>query len=142
MKILVGDCRGHKQIAILKEHGWGRMFALVKPTPFEGECFGFDNLAYVYFMQGKSFDSDAYRRRLEVAQNVEAVPYIAIPPDIVAGGKRSLDFSWEWMAGRELARQLALVSRSAGRDEAARRRGIYSRRICWAISLCQSETIN
>lgn len=69
--------------------------------PFPNEPWGFDNCAFLHWRRGERFNDDAYRSRLDIAYKV-GLPYIAIVPDEVAGGKASLERSWSWMAGRDL----------------------------------------
>lgn len=64
--------------------------------PYTGEPWAFDNGAYGDFLRGKQFDEDAFLRRLEKAYRL-GCPYMAVAPDIVAGGLRSLEFSLRWL---------------------------------------------
>lgn len=97
MRVLVGETASAVNIAALAELGWGRMFVTRRPRLFPFEQWGFDNGAFVAFCQGKPFPEAQFRRRLEVAHATAAHdPYLAVTPDIVAGGVRSLDFSEEW----------------------------------------------
>ena len=66
-----------------------------KPTPYEGEPWGFDNGAFRDWKNGNVFDESAFMKRFERAYSV-GVPYMAIVPDIVGEGKRSLEFSQQW----------------------------------------------
>lgn len=77
------------------------MFATAPPSPFQGEEWGFDNGAFDAYSHNKPFDTDRFLRRLEVAQQC-GTPLVAVTPDIVAAGTRSLEFSWEWMASKLL----------------------------------------
>lgn len=95
MQILTGDTRSHTNVNLLMQHGWGRMYQESAPKPFPGEPWGFDNCAFLYYRRGTEFDADAYCRRLDLAMQV-GTPYIAVVPDVVAGGTASLDFSWDW----------------------------------------------
>jgi len=96
-KVLIGDTRSFKNIARLKELGWGRMFAGVKPTPFEGEPWGFDNGAYKNWTDGMPFDEARFLYRLWQAVAYAGKPYLAVVPDIVAAGCSSLEFSLGWI---------------------------------------------
>jgi hypothetical protein len=71
------------------------MFQESKITPFTNEPWGFDNCAFLHWRRGVPFDSNGYRRRLDAAITV-GTPYLAVVPDIVAGGVESLEFSWQW----------------------------------------------
>jgi len=94
-QVLIGDTRSLKYVARLKELGWGRMFAGVKPTPWEGEPWGFDNGAYKNWTDGMPFDVQRFEYRLAQAQEI-GTPYFAVVPDIVASGCSSLVFSLKW----------------------------------------------
>lgn len=97
MKILLGDTRSKKNLAFLREHGWGRMFATVKPTPQDFEPWGFDNGAFVAWMCGEEFPEQEFLSRLDLALKVNSDPILAVCPDIVAGGMQSLEFSVKWL---------------------------------------------
>lgn len=95
MLVLFGDTNSTRIIELLARLKWGRMFASRRPRPFKGERWGFDNGAFDAWRRGVSFDVDLFLRRLEIAQAI-GIPTVSIVPDIVAGGRKSLDFSWEW----------------------------------------------
>lgn len=67
-----------------------------KPTPYEGELWGFDNGAYHYFLHGQLLDENVFLKRLDLAYQLD-IPYIAITPDIVCGGLKSLEYSLSWL---------------------------------------------
>ena len=75
------------------------MFISIPIKPYEGEPWGFDNGAFGDFLKGKEFDRDRYLKNLEkairIAENYHP-PYLAVLPDIVAGGMKSLEFSLRW----------------------------------------------
>jgi hypothetical protein len=97
-QVLIGDTRSLKNISRLKELGWGRMFAGVKPTPYEGEPWGFDNGAFYNWQHGEAFDEARFLYRTwQAAAYVLGNPYLAVVPDIVAGGCSSLAFSLKWI---------------------------------------------
>lgn len=96
MNVLVGETRSRKNVAMIQELGWGRMFVVQRPTPEPFEPWGFDNGAFVAFCQGKNFPEYDFLRRLEQARDDVETPYLAVTPDIVAGGCTSLQFSAEW----------------------------------------------
>ena len=96
MKVLVGETRSRKNIAALQELGWGRMFTVRPPTPYPYEPWGFDNGAFPAWLHGKNFPEYEFLKRLETAQDAPCDPYLAVVPDIVAGGLKSLQFSLEW----------------------------------------------
>lgn len=78
------------------------MFVVRRPSPFPFEAWGFDNGAFVAFCKGLPFPESDFMRRLEQAQSVNSDPYMAVCPDIVAGGCTSLQFSASWMLSRKL----------------------------------------
>ncbi len=96
MTILVGDTRSRRILQKLQAKRWGRMWIDQIPRPYVGEPWGFDNGAFRNWRHGVSFDDSAYMRRLEKAYRV-GIPYIAIVPDLVAQGLRSLDFSCQYL---------------------------------------------
>ena len=86
----------------LRRRNFGRMWARDKvkfETPHE--FCAFDNGAWSDYTQGRVFDGDRFRRRLD--QLFEAVEgnfrrvLFGIAPDIVAGGMRSYEMSLKWM---------------------------------------------
>ena len=96
--VLVGETRSARNLATLAALDWGRMFVTERPTPFAGEKWGFDNGAFGAYCRGLAFPRAAFLRRLEAAELVAAGPYLAVAPDRVAGGLRSLEFSEWWMS--------------------------------------------
>jgi len=98
-QVLIGDTRSLKNIARLKELGWGRMFAGVTPTPYEGEPWGFDNGAFYNWQHGMPFDDQRFTYRIAAVllKVVPPLPYFAVVPDIVAAGCSSLAFSLKWV---------------------------------------------
>jgi hypothetical protein len=95
--ILVGDCRGQKTVDLLRKHDIGRMVLNRSISLYDEEKWGFDNGAYTDWTKGKSFDETRFLRSLEMAQSL-GTPYLAVVPDIVAGGNNSLDFSMSWLS--------------------------------------------
>jgi hypothetical protein len=94
--VLLGETRSLRNIELLRSKGWGRMFVVNRPTPYEGEPWGFDNGAFVCWQKQVPWDARDFQRRLDDAI-VLPRPYIAVTPDIVAGGLHSLDFSLRWL---------------------------------------------
>lgn len=94
--VILGETHGANFVATIRRLGWGRMWLTKKPVPYEDEPWAFDNGAYSAWTHGRSFDSDTFQRRLEQAVKV-GVPRVAVAPDIVAAGARSLEFSVEWL---------------------------------------------
>jgi len=97
VKVLLGDTRSKRNLAFLHKHGWGRMFATVRPTPERFEPWGFDNGAFVAWTKGLQFPESSFLKRLDEALKVASDPILAVCPDIVAGGMRSLEFSVSWL---------------------------------------------
>ena len=81
----------------MKQHGIGRIWSTKKPCLYPGERWAFDNGAWSAYTSGTAFDDSAFNRRVAVACNLESDPYMAVCPDIVAGGLKSLDFSMAWI---------------------------------------------
>ena len=96
MQIFVGETRDTAYKEELKKWNWGRMWTDGTPKLFDGEIWGFDNGAYGCFVRGRVFDDNLFKRRLDRAFDV-GIPYLAVCPDIVAGGKKSLEFSLSWL---------------------------------------------
>ncbi len=100
MRILLGDTRSRRNQELFQVNGWGRMFASDRPFPpffYPSEVWGFDNGAFVAWTRGNQFPEGVFLRRLDAALRVETGPAVAVCPDIVAGGLRSLEFSVNWL---------------------------------------------
>ena len=72
------------------------MFVARNATPFDNEPWGLDNGAFSAWKRGEQFPADAFLRRVDFAHARGLSPYLAVCPDIVAGGMRSLEFSLGW----------------------------------------------
>lgn len=92
---ITGDTRSRTLVSLLKENGIGRMVVGTAIKPYRYEPWAFDNGAYTDWTQGREFDSNAYLRRLELAERIGA-PLFGVVPDKVAGGLESLERSLEW----------------------------------------------
>ena len=69
-----------------------------------------DNGAYRCWEQGYPFREDAFLRTMDKCYELGIKLDFIVCPDIVAGGKKSLDFSMEWARGRlSTAPNLALA---------------------------------
>lgn len=98
MKVFVGETRDQAYIARMKMLGWGRMWTVAKVALYPGEDWAFDNGAYAWFTQGVDFKEDVFKRRVDALVDRQLpAPYLAVLPDIVGGGVRSLDFSMSWL---------------------------------------------
>lgn len=96
MKVLVGENPSRRMRERAREYGWGQMYVYREPRPYEGEPWGFDNGAYLDWRRGREFDRERYLRDLGRAMGIGR-PYLAVAPDIVAGGMGSLEFSVAWL---------------------------------------------
>ena len=105
MKIFTGDSAGRKTLKVLKENAIGRFFIERPRTLYEGEEWGFDNCAFAWWQAGKSFDEDKFMQRLEKFYKKLPPPYLAVLPDIVAGGDASWDFSMKWLNSGKLPKE-------------------------------------
>jgi hypothetical protein len=100
--VLVGDTRSKTNLEILQANDWGRMVVTKRPAPYPFEKWGFDNGVFAAWLKGLPFPETDFLRRLEVAEKVNSEPYIAVTPDIVAGGCMSLQFSTSWRMSHRL----------------------------------------
>lgn len=98
MQVFLGETRSHRNLQLISQHGWGRIFLKARPTPQPFEPWAFDNGAFVAWNKGLPFPEDEFQRRLDVAYGCNSYPSVAVCPDIVAGGLRSLEFSVKWKA--------------------------------------------
>lgn len=94
--VLVGDTRARRLVVRLRQLGWGRMCVRDTPAPYDGEPWGFDNGAFTCWRACVPFDGDGFLRRLDRAHTAGR-PLVAVTPDIVAAGLRSLEFSLRWL---------------------------------------------
>lgn len=100
--VLLGEFTG-RRTARLQELGWGRMWLAVgrHVRTYPGEPWGFDNAAFRLWRRGQPFEALPYQRRLWnlTGYAIEhGAPYLAVVPDIVAAGERSLRFSRLWVS--------------------------------------------
>jgi len=89
----------HGNREMSKKHareGIGRCWTEMRPKPLSGEPWIFDNGAYLDWVRDKEFNDTAYWKRLWRAYAVGR-PYFAVVPDIVAEGKKSLEYSMWWI---------------------------------------------
>jgi hypothetical protein len=100
MIVITGDTRAKNFVNLLQKFGWGRMVINRRIIPYPQEPWGFDNGAYRDFLNSKSFDRDRYMRALnkaiEIAEKYHP-PYLAVLPDEVGTGMRSLELSLKWL---------------------------------------------
>jgi len=97
IQVFVGETRSRKLLRRTMDLGWGRIWAHdTTPAPLEGELWAFDNGAYSAYLKGQEFPEARFLKRYERAQTMTTPPYLAVVPDIVAGGMGSLTFSLRW----------------------------------------------
>jgi hypothetical protein len=97
--VLLGETRSGELVRQMAALGWGRMWTVKTPTELEtAEPWGFDNGAFVAWSRGEPFPVGAFQARLDRALRLPTPPLVAVTPDIVAGGERSLEFSLAWRA--------------------------------------------
>lgn len=100
IKMMIGDVNGNTAKHFYEHMGWARMYSTSKPAPYPGEPWGFDNGAWSAGHNDRSFPELRFLKRLRKAYIVGKKvnpPWLAVVPDIVMGGPKSLDFSLEWM---------------------------------------------
>jgi hypothetical protein len=98
--VLLGEFTTGKAPAspYLRRHGWGRMWVTKGPHfDYEGEPYGIDNGAFSAWRKGTSWEPAGFLRRVDAVLAATHPPVLAVTPDVVAGGRRSLDFSLEWV---------------------------------------------
>lgn len=96
IRVLVGERPARSVRRICDLHGWGEMYVYSKPR----ENFhrsGFDNGAYLDWVNGRPFDEKRYRDALDIAMDQPYPPYMAVVPDLVGRGRESLEFSMRWL---------------------------------------------
>ena len=99
-----------RNLALLREAGW-RLFVSAKGVlRTEGFPYALDNGAWTAFTRGEPFDVEAFLRAFE---KLGAGADFVIAPDIVAGGRASLDLSLDWLPRLDAAR-LVLVPNQDG----------------------------
>lgn len=100
MMSLIGECSNTSPAArMLKKYHMGRMWARDRiQLRWEGELVGFDNGAYSAWKKGKPFPESQFLKRLDYLLSIRYRNCIvAVLPDIVAQGQRSLEFSYWWL---------------------------------------------
>jgi hypothetical protein len=89
--------------------GWGEMYIYSQPRENWSKS-GFDNGAYLDWINGRVFNETRYLKALDRAMLQYDMPYLCVTPDLVGGGYKSLDFSMKWLERLPIAwpRYLAL----------------------------------
>jgi len=95
--VLVGETRDSAYLVKMQEHGWGRIWVRSSPVQYEGEPWAFDNGAYGYHLAGLSLDETAFLKRLDIATKRCPEPLMAVLPDIVGKGERSMAYTETWL---------------------------------------------
>lgn len=83
-----------RNLQALRDHGWRLLLTPDNPIPRPDLRFGIDNGAWKAFQQKQPFDGEAFGRLVESYGS--AADFVVIP-DIVAGGRDSLEFSLSWL---------------------------------------------
>lgn len=96
MKIYIGSVGSLKHHEIMKTNGWGMMLSPAWRNPKDGFSWALDNGAYSAWINGKDFDSERFIITIDKIPE-DNPPDFIILPDIVAAGKKSLLFSYEWI---------------------------------------------
>jgi hypothetical protein len=95
--LFLGETRRKAFLERMQTLGWGRLWTVKRPTQYhEQEPRAFDNGAFVAWKRGEQFPGSAFLSRMGAAASVGVPPYLAVTPDIVAGGLDSLAFSLAW----------------------------------------------
>lgn len=93
--VFVGESRSSTVVARLQRLGWGRMWAHALNLNAQ-TIWAFDNGAFTAWREGKPFPAQRFKERLERALSV-GTPWLAVAPDLVAQGQKSLEFTLSWM---------------------------------------------
>lgn len=83
-----------RNLELMREGGWGILLNPFESMTETGFVEALDNGAWPAFQQGKPFDGEAFERALEKVGR--RVSWIAAP-DIVMGGRESLNLSRSWL---------------------------------------------
>lgn len=94
-----------RNLALLREAEW-RLFVSAKGVlRTEGFPYALDNGAWTAHTQGEPFDVPAFEKALDL---LGADADFVIAPDIVAGGRASLDLSLSWLDRLDDARMVLI----------------------------------
>lgn len=97
----------------LRAAGWRLMVSARGVLRNEGFPYALDNGAWTSFQKGEPFDDVAFMRAVyELGGGADFI----VVPDIVAGGKRSLQFSLRWLPTLLLDRRLKCPILLAAQD--------------------------
>lgn len=95
VKVYIAKTRAREWIRKLEELGFGEMLVRGEMPP-KRLPWAFDNGAFRDWSAGKTFDAKAFELDLETIWRFNGRPDFIVVPDIVAGGKASLEFSRVW----------------------------------------------
>jgi len=99
----LGDSHSPHVKRLCEEHRIGRMLTCHWPTLYDDEPWGFDNGAYDFFLKRQKdpsrpeFNEKKFLMRLKKAEEIKWKPYLAVLPDIVGAGNKSLELSMSWV---------------------------------------------
>lgn len=97
MHIILGSTSDKSHLRIMAERNWGRMWIPTrKPSPVLADVDGLDTGAYVCWTKGTEWDADQWWTWLHACLE-RGKPYLAVLPDIVTGGLKSLEMSLGWL---------------------------------------------
>lgn len=95
-----------RNLAALRARGWRLMISARGVLRHEGFPYALDNGAWTAYQRQEPFDADAFETAYErFGDNADFV----VLPDIVAGGRRSLEMSMLWLNRLEPMRCLHLI---------------------------------
>lgn len=83
-----------RNLQALRDNGWRILLTPDQPTPREGLRFAIDNGAWKAYRQKIPFDEKPF---MDLVERVGCAADFVVMPDIVGGGKESLDFSVSWL---------------------------------------------
>jgi hypothetical protein len=99
-----------RNLDALRNHGWGLLVSRAGVWRTEGfDRIVGDNGAWADFQAGRPFDEDAFERFLDWLA-AQTVPDWIVLPDIVAGGRESLDLSMRYVNRCRSVAPLVLVA--------------------------------
>lgn len=102
--VFVVDVWGERYTTPMMEHGWGRLWSkdFVQPPSYPGEPIGLDNGAFRQWKNGTKFDDALFLRRVDRCWDDDITLRMAVLPDVVAGGRKSLELSATWFHYRPI----------------------------------------
>lgn len=83
-----------RNLQALRDYGWRILLTPDNPTPRDGLRFAIDNGAWKAHQQGTPFDAEKFGNLVE---RYGCAADFVILPDIVVGGRGSLEFSLSWI---------------------------------------------